>query len=157
MAAEQTVPLSDKTIRVLHTRTLPEGIAAAISFDESLTGEENHLNMSKAAEKISTALITYAARDSKMGSQTIKQGSILGIENGKIVVVEDGVLFAAFKTVKHLVGKNTSLITVYYGKDIKQEEANELINMLNQKFGKECEIVCVDGGQPVYYYIISAQ
>lgn len=157
MAAEQTVPLSDKTIRVLHTRTLPEGIAAAISFDESLTGEENHLNMSKAAEKISTALITYAARDSKMGAQQIKKGSILGIENGKIVTVEESVLLAAFKTIKHLVGKKTSLITVYYGKDVKKEEANELINMLNQRFGKECEIVCIDGGQPVYYYIISVQ
>lgn len=157
MAAEQAVPLSDKIIRVLHTRTIPEGIAAALAFDDSLPGEENHLNMTKAAEKVSTALVTYAARDSKIGAQTVKQGRVLGMENGKITVVEDCPLQAALKTVKHLVRKNTSLITVYYGGDIKEEQANELIDALNQRFGKECEIVGVNGGQPVYYYIISVE
>lgn len=157
MAAEQAIPLTNKIIRVLHTRTVTEGIAAALAFDEYLPGEENHLAMTKAAEKVSTALITYAARDSKIGSQSVKKGNILGIENGKINVIDDSILQTALKTVKHLIKKNTSLITVYYGEDIKGEQANELSDALNQKYGKDCEIICVDGGQPIYYYIISLE
>ncbi|HZJ74946.1 MAG TPA: DAK2 domain-containing protein, partial [Clostridia bacterium] len=157
MAAEQAIPLTNKIIRVLHTRTIAEGVAAALAFDENMPGEENHLAMTKAAEKVSTALITYAARDSKIGSQSVKKGNILGMENGKIAVIDDSILQTALKTVKHLIKKNTSLITVYYGEDIKEEQANELLDTLNQKYGKECEIICIDGGQPVYYYIISLE
>lgn len=157
MAAEQAIPLTNKIIRVLHTRTVAEGVAAALAFDENMPGEENHLAMTKAAENVSTSLITYAARDSKIGSQSVKKGNILGMENGKITVIDDSILQTALKTVKHLIKKNASLITVYYGEDIKQEQANELLDALNQKYGKECEIICIDGGQPVYYYIISIE
>ncbi|HZK22266.1 MAG TPA: DAK2 domain-containing protein [Oscillospiraceae bacterium] len=157
MAAEQTIPLTNKVVRVLHTRSVAEGVAAALAFDESLPGEENHLNMTKSAENVSTALITYAARDSKIGSQPVKKGNILGMENGKITVIDDSILQTTLKTVKHLIKKNTSLITVYYGEDIKQEQANELIDALSQKYGKECEIIAINGGQPVYYYIISLE
>ncbi len=157
MAAEQTVPLSDKTVRVLQTRTIPEGIAAALVFDENALGEENHMAMMKAAENVSTALVTYAARDSQIGSQTVSKGRILGMENGKITVVEDSPVQAAYRTVKHLVKKGTSVITVYYGEDVTEKEAEELVGMLKTKFGKDCEISALSGGQPVYYYVISVE
>ncbi len=157
MAAEQTIPLSDKTIRVLHTRTIPEGIAAALAFDETASGEENHMAMMKAAEGVATALITYAARDSQIGSETVHKGRILGMENGKITVVDDSPVQAAFKTVKHLVKKGSSVITVYYGQDVSEQQAGELIELLKSKFGKDCEITALSGGQPVYYYIISVE
>lgn len=158
MAAEQVDPLTDRDVRVLHTKTIPQGIAALLNVDDTLSAEENHLAMMKAAEKISTGLVTFAARDSSIDGQSVKEGQILGMENGKITTVEANVIQAAYKVTKHLFKRGTSsLVTLIYGNGTTEEEAEELASLLTAKFGSDIEVSVINGGQPVYYFIISVE
>lgn len=158
MAAEQVDPLTDRDVRVLHTKTIPQGIAALLNVDDTLSAEENHLAMMKAAEKISTGLVTFAARDSSIDGQSVKEGQILGMENGKITTVESNVIQAAYKVTKHLFKRGTSsLVTLIYGNGTTEEEAEELASLLTAKFSSDIEVSVINGGQPVYYFIISVE
>ena len=158
MAAEQVDPLTDRDVRVLHTKTIPQGIAALLNVDDTLSEEENHLAMMKAAEKISTGLVTFAARDSSIDGQSVKEGQILGMENGKITTVESNVIQAAYKVTKHLFKRGTSsLVTLIYGNGTTEEEAEELASLMTAKFGSDIEVSVINGGQPVYYFIISVE
>lgn len=158
MAAEQTIPLADRGVSVLQTRTIPQGITAMLHFDESLSAEENHVIMMKAAERVGTGLVTFAARDSSIDGESIKKGQILGMENGKITIVEQDLLHVAYRVTKHLYNKrDCSLITIFYGTEATEEQALELKNMLTAKYGSNVDISVVNGGQPVYYFIISVE
>lgn len=158
MAAEQTIPLADRGVSVLQTRTIPQGVTAMLNFDESLGAEENHVNMMKAAQHVGTGLVTFAARDSSIDGESIQKGQILGMENGKITVVEQDLLHVAYRVTKHLYNKrDCSLITIFYGADATEEQALELQNMLTAKYGSNVDISIVNGGQPVYYFIISVE
>ena len=105
MAAEQTVNLADRGVSVVATKTVPQGITAMLNFDESLSSKENHLNMANAAESVHTAQVTFAARDSVFGGQKIKEGQYLGMEDGKITLVEDDLVNAAYRVTRRLVKK----------------------------------------------------
>lgn len=158
MAAEQTIPLADRGVSVLQTRTIPQGITAMLNFDESLGAEENHVNMMKAAQRVGTGLVTFAARDSSIDGESIQKGQILGMENGKITVVEQDLLHVAYRVTKHLYNKrDCSLITIFYGAEATEEQALELQSMLAAKYGSNVDISIVNGGQPVYYFIISVE
>lgn len=156
MAADQVVPLADREVIVLQTKTIPQGITAMFAFEEDLETKENHLNMVKAIQNVSTAQVTFAARDSIVNGQQIKQGQIMGMEEGKITVVEDDIVHAAYKTTRHLCKKHTSLITIMYGEDVAEEQADKLCAMLAEKFS-DIEVSIINGGQPVYYFIISVE
>ena len=158
MAAEQVIPLADRGVSVLHTKTIPQGITAVLSFDEEATADENHINMMKAAENVGTGLVTFAARDSVVNDQPVRQGQIMGLENGKITVLGTDIAATAFKLTKKLFKKGESaLITVFAGADAKQADSDKLIEMLQEKYGDEADISLIEGGQPVYYYIISVE
>lgn len=158
MAAEQVIPLTGRKVSVLQTKSIPEGIAAALMLDPEISADENHLAMMKAAEKVSTGLVTYAARDSLLEGENVTKGQILGMENGKITVVESSPVQAAYRVTKHLFKKgSSSLITVIYGAQTSPEQAREILKLLEDKFGNEAEISIINGGQPVYYFIISVE
>ncbi len=158
MAAEQVIPLSNRKISVLHTRSIPQGIAAALNLDPDISVEENHLAMMKAAEKVSTGLVTFAARDSTVEDKKVLKGQILGMENGKITVVESSPVQAAYKITKHLFKKGTSsVITIIYGSDASENQAQELEKLLEEKYGIDAEISVINGGQPVYSFILSVE
>lgn len=156
MAAEQTIPLSEKKVSVLPTRTIPQGITAMLNFDDTLSADENLNAMAKAAEKVSTGLVTFAARDSEVNGQRVQQGQILGMENGKITVIEKDFVAAAFKITKRMFKRSSSLITVIKGEGVTQEDSDKLVKQLGDKFS-DAEISVIDGGQPVYYFIISVE
>ncbi|MEG1835505.1 MAG: DAK2 domain-containing protein [Oscillospiraceae bacterium] len=157
MAAEQTVNLADREVSVLTTKTIPQGISAMLTFDEDFTPEENHLNMMKAAESTHTAQVTFAARDSEMSGQRIKEGQILGLEDGKITLVEDDIVSAAYRVTRRLIKKyDGSLITIFYGSDADNDMAEALGKRLIDRF-PNIEINIVSGGQPVYYFIVSVE
>ncbi len=157
MAAEQTIPLSEKKVSVLPTRTIPQGITAMLNFDDTSSADENLNVMAKAAEKVSTGLVTFAARDSEVNGQHVQQGQILGMENGKITVIEKDFVTAAFKITKRMYKRSSSLITVIKGDGVSDEDADKLVKQLEDKFGSDTEISVIDGGQPVYYFIISVE
>ncbi|MCR4863119.1 MAG: DAK2 domain-containing protein [Ruminococcus sp.] len=157
MAAEQAVKLTDRKICVLQTRTIPQGIAAMLAFDESLSLNDNRINMTRAFEKVSTGLITFAARNSEFEGHQIKEGEILALDNGKLSFTERDINKATYKLVKKLAKGDVNYVTLIHGADVTSENAEELQKFIQSKFGDKFEVMLVNGGQPVYYYIISVE
>ncbi len=157
MAAEQAVRLADRKVCVLQTRTIPQGISAMLAFDESQSLSDNRLNMTKAFEKVSTGLITFAARDSEFEGKQIREGEILALDNGKLSFTEKDINKAVIKLTKKLAKGDTSYVTLIYGADVTEENAEELREVLQSKVNGKIDVMLVNGGQPVYYYIISVE
>ena len=157
MAAEQAVNLADRNVCVLPTRTIPQGISALMAFDESNTFTDNRMEMIKAIERVSTGQVTFAARDSEYEGHNIKKGEIMAFNNGKLQFAEKDVNKAAYKLAKKMTKSDTSYITVIYGADVTEEQAESLIESLEAKLGSKIEIMLVNCVQPVYYYIISVE
>lgn len=157
MAAEQAVNLADRNVCVLPSRTIPQGISALMAFDESNNFTDNRMEMTKAIQRVSTGQITFAARDSEYEGHNIKKGEIMAFNNGKLQFAEKDVNKAAFKLTKKMSKNDTAYITVIYGADVTEEQAESLMALLEEKFGNKTEIMLVNGGQPVYYYIISIE
>lgn len=157
MAAEQAVPISTRKVIVLHTRTIPQGITAMLNYNDDADDETNAIEMQKAAEKIATGQVTFAARDSDFDGHKIKEGEIMALTGGKIAFVDKDVERATLKLASKMIKKNSEFVTVIYGKDITDVAANDIERQLNEKYGDKVEITLVNGGQPVYYYIISVE
>ena len=157
MAAEQAVSLADRNVFVLQTRTIPQGISAMLAFDDSLDSEGNRIAMTRAFEKVSTGLVTFAARDSELDGHPIKKGEVLALENGTLAFTDKELNHAAYNLTKKMVNGETGFITVTYGEDVQEETAEELAERLRNKYGERIEVMCVDGGQPVYYYMIAVE
>ena len=157
MAAEQAVPLADRRVHVIHTKTIPQGIAAALAFDAENSADEIVKKMNEATAKISTGLVTFAARDSDFDGRKIKQGEILGLANGKLTITETEPVKAAFKLCKQIIDKNSNFVTIFFGEGIVQEQANELKALLDGKYAGQLDVTIIPGGQPIYYFIISVE
>lgn len=159
MAAEQAIPLAEgREVRVLQTKTVPQGISAMLMFDEFDDADTNQMNMMEAAENVATAQVTFAARDSEVDGKPIEQGEIMGLCNGKIKFTGKDIADIAFKSADKIFKKNqSSLITIIYGEEATEEMANEVETKLHDKYGDEVEINIVNGGQPIYYFIISVE
>lgn len=159
MAAEQAIPLAEgREVRVLQTKTIPQGISAMLMFDESADADENQMAMMEAAENVSTAQVTFAARDSEIDGEPIKQGEIMGLCNGKIKYTGTDIIDIAYKsTVKVFKRAQSSIITLIYGEGISEEQALAVKERLENKYSDEVEISIVNGGQPIYYFIISVE
>ena len=157
LAAEQAVKLADRKVIVLQSRSVPQGITAMLTYDADLSVKENSVNMTAALDNVGTGLVTYAVRDSVVGDRRIKNGDILGMENGKLNVVGNDISKVLYKVTKHLVNSNSSYITVRYGSDVSDEDAEDAFGYLKQKLGDNIDISLVNGGQPVYYYMGSVE
>lgn len=159
MAAEQSINLAEgREVRVLQTKTIPQGISAMLMFDETADANENQMAMMEAAENVETAQVTFAARDSEIEGVPIKQGEIMGLCNGKIKYTGNDIKDIAYKSAVKVFKKNqSSIITVIYGADTTEADAEEVKNRLEEKYGDDVEISIVNGGQPIYYFIISVE
>lgn len=157
MAAEQAVKLTDRNVIVLQTRTIPQGITAMLAFDESSDFSTNGVNMTKALDNVGSGSITFAVRDSDFEGKQIKKGEILAMENGKLAFVEKDVTKALIKITKKLIRSGSSYITIIYGSDVTDETAQAAFEALRAKISDDIEIVLLNGGQPVYYYLISVE
>ncbi|MCH5192479.1 MAG: DAK2 domain-containing protein [Oscillospiraceae bacterium] len=156
MAAEQAVKLADRKVCVLQSRTIPQGITAMMNYDPDADFDTNRLNMTKSLDRVSTGLITFAARDSDFEGHNIKKGEILALDNGKLAFAEKDISKAAYKLTKRLADGNTSFITIIHGADVSESKAEELYQRVSDKFD-DAEVMLINGGQPVYYYIISVE
>lgn len=158
LAAEQAVPLAqDRQVIVIPTKTIPQGISAMLTFDPDASFMENQNSMVEAASKVSTGQITFAARNSEYGGFKIKEGDILALDNGKLVFTEKDPLKAAIKLTKSMINRDTSFVTLIYGDNISEEEAQHVADFLSHKFGSKLDITLINGGQPVYHFIISVE
>ena len=156
MAAEQAVRLADRKVCVLQSKTIPQGITAMMNFDPDRDFDTNRLNMTKSLDTVSTGLVTFAARDSELDGKTIKKGEILALDNGKLAFAEKDIHKAAYKLAKRLMNGNSEFVNIIYGADIPEKDAEELFEHVKSKAGN-AEVMLINGGQPVYYYIISVE
>ena len=157
MAAEQAQKLADRQVVVLPTRTVPMGITAMLNFDPSVNAETNTINMMAAADKVSTGLITYAARDSEYDGKRIKKGEIMALENGKIVSTSNDITKATYRLARGMCKKDSSFVTIISGCDVSDEDAEKVTEIVKAKCPNHVEVSHIRGGQPVYYYMISVE
>ncbi|MDO5547819.1 MAG: DAK2 domain-containing protein [Eubacteriales bacterium] len=157
MAAEQAVPLCEgKTVVIIPTKTVPQGISAMLSFDESSDIETNRACMIDAAANVRTGQVTYAARNSDFGGKKIKQGEYLSLYESKLCSNSKKLDDATKKLVREMCRTECSFINIIYGEDMTEEDASRVEKMF-QKEAPEAEITIIPGGQPVYYFILSAE
>ena len=157
MAAEQAQKLADRQVVVLPTRTVPMGITAMLNFDPSVNAETNTINMMAAADKVSTGLITYAARDSEYDGKRIRKGEIMALENGKIVSTSNDITKATYRLARSMCKKDSSFVTIISGCDVSDEDAEKVTEIVKAKCPNHVEVSHIRGGQPVYYYMISVE
>lgn len=161
MAAEQAANLADRKVYVLQTRTIPQGLSAMLAFDPESDRKQNMMNMVKAYEKVGTGSVTFAARDSDYEGHNIKKGQLLALENGKMSFVENELKKTVVKLSHNLVkksqNKDCSFVTLIYGEDVAEEEAEQIREAVAEKLGDNAEVVLIAGKQPVYYFIISVE
>ena len=157
MAAEQAQGIADRTIVVLSTRPIPQGITAMLNFDPAASEYENATNMMQAADKVATGLVTFAARDSDFAGRKIKKGEILALENGKLVATGTDVTKVTYRLARSMCKKDTNFITVISGCDVSEEDAARTTELVQAKCPAGIEVTHLNGGQPVYYYIISVE
>ena len=166
LAAEQAVPLADRKVVVLPTRTIPQGIAAMLAFNPDEDADTNAIAMQKAADNVSTGSVTFAARDSDFEGHKIQEGQILALDNGKLSFVDTDVAVAAPRLARRLVrgrlasDKDVNFITVIYGDSVSEQDAEAVCENIRGKMsrmGVEVDVSAIPGGQPVYYYFISVE
>ena len=157
MAAEQAQKLADRQVVVLPTRTVPMGITAMLNFDPSVNAETNTINMMSAADKVSTGLITYAARDSEYDGKRIRKGEIMALENGKIVSTSNDITKATYRLARGMCKKDSSFVTIISGCDVSDEDAEKVTEIVKAKCPNHVVVSHIRGGQPVYYYMISVE
>lgn len=157
LAASQAAELADGVnVLVLPTKNVAMGIGAVIAFNPEASLEENREEMTAAAEQVKTGQITFAVRDTVFEDKEIKEGDIIGIHNGRIETVGQSVHDIAVDLVGHVVEEGDSLITIYYGQDTTEEDAQALGAEVAALFS-DLDVEVQYGGQPLYYYLISAE
>ena len=158
MSANQAKDLSDRNIVVIPTKTVPQCIASLINFDESITVEENEAIMTDAISLVGSGQITYAVRDTNMEGIEIREGNFIGIADGKMKSAKETIEEVALETLESLINEDSALITLYYGQEISEEEANVLAETITNKYEDSyIDVEVIYGGQPVYYYLLSVE
>ena len=157
LAANQARDLTeDKEIIVIPTKTIPQGITALISFVPEKDSAENARGMEEAIAKVKTGQITYAVRDTRIDDKEIHEGDIMGIGDHGMLAVGKKREEVAMDTVEAMMDEDAEVISVYYGVDIPEEEAEELASRLEEAY-PDCEVELNMGGQPIYYYVVSVE
>lgn len=157
LAANQVNDLiEDKNIFVVPTKTLPQGISSMIVFDASISAQENFESMEEAAATVKTGQLTFAVRDTSIDQKVIKEGDILGISDEGIVAVSPELRDTAIELFKNMIDDSSEIVTIYYGEEVSEEDAQELASFLEEEY-EDLEVEVHFGGQPLYYYFISVE
>lgn len=157
LAANQAKALSDdKDIIVIPTKTVPQGITAMINYIPDMSVEENEARMKEEIGNVKTGQVTYAVRDTHIDDKEIKEGNIMGIGDHSILAVGEDVAETTMAMLAELIDEDSELISVYYGEDVKEEDAEALGSRLEEAY-PDCDIEVHAGGQPIYYYVVSVE
>ena len=157
LAANQAQYLvEDKKVVVIPTKTIPQGITAAINFVPDMDASENEVTMCEEMNRVKTGEVTYAVRDTQIDDKEIRQGDYMGIGDAGILSVGPDMKETILSMVAEMVSDDTELISVYYGEDVTPEDAEKLRDELEGLYSS-CDIELQYGGQPIYYYVISAE
>ena len=157
LAANQAKALcKEKDIIVIPTKTVPQGITAMINYMPDSSAEENEARMAEEITRVKTGQVTYAVRDTHIDDKEIKEGNIMGIGDHAILSVGEGVTETALAMFAELIDEDSELISIYYGEDVKKEDAEDLGSRLEELY-PDCDIEVHFGGQPIYYYVVSVE
>ncbi len=156
LAAEQAKNISKRKLTIIPTVNVPQGLAAVLAFNPEDTLENNIDFMTDAINGIRAGMVTYAVRSTNINDMELKEGDIIGIDSKDIVAKGDEVKDVTTELVSKMMTNDVSNITLYFGNDVKEEEANDVAEVLTQKY-KRCDVDIHFGGQPLYYYIISLE
>ena len=157
MAANQAVDLvEDKQIIVIPTKTIPQGITALVNYIPDHSAEENKEQMMAEIENVKTGQVTYAVRDTEIDGKTIKQNDFMGIGDKSILSVGTDLKATTLEMVDAMVDEDSAIVSIYFGSDSDEDSANELAAAIEEKY-PDVEVEVNDGGQPIYYYVISVE
>ncbi len=157
LAANQAKSMTkDKNIIVIPTKTVPQGITAIVNYVSDKSPEENAAVMEEEISRVKTGQLTYAVRDTHIEDKVIQAGDIMGVGDHKILAVGKEIDPVAMETVRLMVDDSSELISIYYGEDMKEDEAEKLRDQIEELY-PECDVELNYGGQPIYYYIISVE
>lgn len=156
MAANQAKELSDKNIIVIPTKNVAQAFATLVTFDADADVSENEANMIEALSTVKSGQVTYAVRDTVINDVEVKEGNIIGIAEGKLLSAGDKINEITADLVEKLVDEDSAIITLFYGEDTTEEEAESLRDLLEEKY-EDIDVELHYGGQPLYYYLISVE
>ncbi len=156
MAAQQAAKIAECNVKVVPTKTIPQGVAAMLGYEPLNEVDANEENMESMIDTVITGQVTYAVRDSEFDGKKIKEGNIMGITDGKIEIVDEDVHDTTIDLVSKMIHEDAEIITLYYGEDTKEDDANAIVSELEEKY-EDVDVEVYYGGQPLYYYIISVE
>ena len=156
MSANQAAEISDKDVRVIQTTTIPQGITCVTMFNSEAEVDENEEALKEAMEMVKTGSVTYAVRDTEMDGIEIKEGNMLGLIEGKIKKVGSSYIDVAEEVLNEMINDESELITIFYGADVTEEEANEFASKIEEKY-EDLDVQCYRGSQPLYYFLMSVE
>lgn len=158
MAANQASEISEKDVRVIPTTSIPQGITCVTMFNQEAEVDENEEELKELMKSVKTGSVTYAVRDTELegSNQKVEAGNKLGLIEGKIKEVGADTYEVAEKVIENMVDEDSELITVFYGEDVNEDEVNDFISKLEEKYDG-CDVQCYKGDQPLYYFFISVE
>ena len=156
LAAEQTKHLSQRNITVIPTKSIPQGLSALIALDEDLDIEENIKRMTESLENVLTGQVTFAVRDTEFNGSSIKKDDIIGLSDKDILSSGNNITDVSLDLLKKLINEDTSIITIIYGSDVSEEDANILSQEVTKEYS-DIDIELVYGGQPLYFYLFAVE
>ena len=157
LAAQQARELVEgKKVIVIPSKTVPQGITAVINYINGSSAEENEAAMNEEMQRVKSGQITYAVRDTVIDDKTIKEGDIMGLGDDGLLAVGENIEDTTLETIAALVDEDSEIISLYYGEDVSEEDAENLTEKLEEKY-PDCEVELNQGGQPIYYYVVSVE
>jgi DAK2 domain fusion protein YloV len=156
LSAQQAKELVDIPVEVIPSKSIPAGISALLLFNDSMTLEENRERMTKQLEETKTGEVTYAVRDAMLGEQEIKKGELIGIYQGEIAAAGSSQESVVLALLDKMIDEEDELITIYWGADVEAETVEKIIEQIEEKY-PELEVDSHNGGQPLYYFLISVE
>lgn len=156
MSANQAAEISDKDVRVIPTTSIPQGITCVTMFNPEAEVDENETTLKEAIDMVKTGSVTYAVRDTEMDGIEIKEGNMLGLVEGKIKKVGSSYCDVAEEVLSEMIDDESELITILYGLDVSEEEAEEFASKIEEKY-EDLDVQCYRGAQPLYYFLMSVE
>lgn len=156
MAAQQAAEISEKDVRVIPSKTVPQGIAAMLAFNEESDPHEVEEAMTQAIQEIRSGSVTYAVRDTTIKNQEIKKGNFIGLHEKEITSFGDDLEETTIQLIRDMTFDDAYMVTIYYGQDVDAQDAEDLKVKLEEEF-EDLDVDIIPGGQPLYYYLISIE
>ena len=156
MSANQAAEISDKDVRVIPTTSIPQGITCVTMFNPEVGVDENEASLKETMGMVKSGSVTYAVRDTEMDGIVINEGDMLGLIEGKIKKVGSSYCDVAAEVLSEMLDDESELITILYGSDVSEEEANEFVSKIEEKY-EDLDVQCYRGAQPLYYFLMSVE